>query len=162
MDKRWILIIIIFAIGISGLYYTANESLKVGDAISTMNEVIVTMPQDFRIVEETLTHVGFQSRSNDEKIIIDTIKSNPDAYKLMKRDLAKLGTGNVKNTSEKLSDVTVYEIKNLDNRTIKYYFNKFNRTFKMESQHYKDTAKEKADVSYMIKGLSIDYKVKTS
>ena len=81
---------------------------------------------------------------------------------IMKRDLAKLGTGNVKNTSEKLSDVTVYEIKNLDNGTIKYYFNKFNRTFKMESQHYKDTAKEKADVSYMIKGLSIDYKVKTS
>ena len=80
MDKRWILIIIIFAIGISGLYYTANESLKVGDAISTMNEVIVTMPQDFRIVEKSPTHVGLQSRSNDEKIIIDTIKSKPDAY----------------------------------------------------------------------------------
>ena len=147
MDKRWILIIIIFAIGISGLYYTANESLKVGDAISTMNEVIVTMPQDFRIVEKTLTHVGLQSRSNDEK---------------MKSDLTKLGTDNIKNTSEKLSGVKVYEIKNLNNGTIKYYFNKFNRTFKMESQHYKDTAKEKADISYMIKGLSIDYKVKTS
>lgn len=156
MDKRWIIIFVIFLLGMSGLYFTANESYKIGDAISIIDNVIITLPQNFKIADKTPDQLTICDRSSDDTISVKLIKDYKDAYNLMKTDMSK----NDENSDFKVSDIKVFEIKDKTTGNSTYYFNKFNKTFIIKSENYNNVDKENSDVNYIIDSIRIDFKVK--
>ena len=79
MDKRWIIIIIILIVGFSSLYFIVNDSMRLGKAIDTIDNVIITLPTDFKIGEKTPTSAELMDRDADKKIKIELIKQKNKA-----------------------------------------------------------------------------------
>ena len=140
MDKRWIIIFVIFIIGMSSLYVISTESVKVGSAITSISNVIVNLPDGFRVTDDGGSFSDLASRNNDEKIHIDLIKQKNKAKELEEEKIQELKSDNVidiENSTETVSGITVYSIKyqNLTPDTpVNYtvnYFNKLNKTLSL-------------------------------
>lgn len=169
MDKRWILIIIILIVGISSLYFIANDSMKIGKAINTIDNVIITLPTDFKMTEKTDSFAEISNRNNDNTIQIELIKQKNKAQQLMKDKLSELKSENVidiKNTTQNISGLTVYTI-NYQNITtdtpVNYsvnFVNKLNKTFIITAFNYTDNTSQLNDITEVIKTIRLDFKVK--
>ena len=169
MDKRWILIIIILIAGVSVLYVIANESVEIGKAITTIDNVIITLPDNFKITDQDKTSVEMTNRNSDERISIELIKEKNKAKELMDnhlRDLKYENVINIENSTENISNFTVYSInyQNMSSDTpVNYslnYLDKLNKTFIITTSNYNDTNSQLNDLTQVIKTLRIDFKVK--
>ena len=169
MDKRWILIIIILIAGVSVLYVIANESVEIGKAITTIDNVIITLPDNFKITDQDKTSVEMTNRNSDESISIELIKEKNKAKELMDnhlRDLKYENVINIENSTENISNFTVYSInyQNMSSDTpVNYslnYLDKLNKTFIITTSNYNDTNSQLNDLTQVIKTLRIDFKVK--
>lgn len=169
MDKRWIIIIIILIVGISSLYYIANESMRLGKAIGTIDNVIITLPTDFKISEETQTSSEIMNRNTDDRINIELIKQKNRAKVLMKdklEDLKSEDAEDINNYTQKISNITTYTIsyQNVSSDTpVNYtvnFINKLNKTFVITTYNYDNNATQLKDLTYIIDTIRLDYKVK--
>lgn len=169
MDKRWILIFIILIAGASTLFLIANESIEIGKAITTIDNVIITLPDNFKITDQDKTSVEMTNRHSEEKICIELINEKNKANELMKNRLQELKSENViniKDTTENISNITVYSIKYQNmtpdtpvNYTISYV-DKLNKTFIITQSHYKNDDSQLNYLTQVIDTLRLDFKVK--
>lgn len=169
MDKRWIFIFIILIVGISSLYLITDDSMRIGKAITTIENVIVTLPTDFKVNADHETSVELVNRNTDEKILVELINQKNKAYSLMKSDLQELkneNVDNIKNKTQKISNITTYTIsyQNLSsnphmNYTVNY-INKLNKTFIISTYDYNDNNSQMQDLKEIINTLRIDFKQK--
>lgn len=169
MDKRWIVIFIILIVGISSLYFITDESMKIGKAITTIENVIVTLPTDFRVNADHETSVELINRNTDAKILVELIGQKNKAHQLMKNDLQELKNENViniKNNTQNISNITTYTIsyQNLSsdspvNYTVNY-INKLNKTFIISTYDYNDNVSQMKDLTEIINTLRLDFKQK--
>lgn len=170
MDKRWIIIIIILIVGVSSLYFIVNDSMRLGKAIDTIDNVIITLPTDFKIGEKTQTSVELMNRNTDERIKIELIKQKNRANMLMKGKLKELGSDDcvkdVKNHTQKISNITTYTIsyQNVTSDTpVNYtmnFINKLNKTFIITTYNYNNNTSQSEDLAYVIDTIRLDYKIK--
>lgn len=169
MDKRWIIIIIILIAGVSTLYLIANESPEIGKAITTIDNVIITLPDNFKITDQDKTSVEMTNRNSNEKMSIELIKEKNKAEELMENKLQELRSENVINiedSTKNISNITVYSItyQNIDSDTpVNYsvnYLNKLNKTFVITTSNYEDNASQLNDLTDIIETLRLDFKVK--
>ena len=170
MDKRWIIIIIILIVGVSSLYFIVNDSMRLGKAIDTIDNVIITLPTDFKIGEKTQTSVELMNRNTDERIKIELIKQKNRANMLMKSKLKELGSDDcvkdVKNHTQKISNITTYTIsyQNVTSDTpVNYtmnFINKLNKTFIITTCDYDNDTAQLKDLTYVIDTIRLDYKIK--
>lgn len=170
MDKRWIVIFIILIVGISALYVIVNDSDRLGKAIDTIDNVIITFPADFKETDKTKTSAQIMNRNTGETIDIQLIKEKNKAHPLMKSKLNELNSSDdvkdLKNFTQNISNKKVYVItyqnvseENPMNYSM-YFVNKINKTFILTSFNYTDTSTQLKDVAYLIDTIRIDYKVK--
>lgn len=170
MDKRWIIIIIILIVGVSSLYVITNDSMRLGKAIDTIENVIITLPTDFKIGEKTQSSVELMNRNTDERIKIDLIKQKNRAHMLMKSKLKEFNSNdtvtNVKNHTQKISNITTYTISytNVTSKTPENYtmnfINKLNKTFIITTYNYDNDTAQLKDLAYVIDTIRLDYKIK--
>lgn len=169
MDKRWILIIIILIAGVSLLYVIANESVEIGKAITTIDNVIITLPDNFKITDQDKTSVEMTNRNSDERISIELIKEKNKAKELMNNHLRDLKYENVidiEDSTENISNFTVYSIsyQNMSSDTpVNYtvsYLDKLNKTFIITTSNYENTNSQLNDLTQVINTLRLDFKVK--
>jgi hypothetical protein len=170
MDKRWIIIIIIAIVGISSLYFIVNDSMRLGKAIDTIENVIITLPTDFKIGEETPSSTELMNRNTDERIKIELIKEKNKARILMKNKLQKLNSSDdvkyMKNYTQNISKIKTYTIsyQNVSsdhpvNYTVNF-INKLNKTFIITTYNYNDNASQIEDLAYVIDTIRLDFKLK--
>lgn len=170
MDKRWIIIIIIAIVGISSLYFIVNDSMRLGKAIDTIENVIITLPTDFKIGEETPSSTELMNRNTDERIKIELIKEKNKARILMKNKLQKLNSSDdvkyMKNYTQNISKIKTYTIsyQNVSsdhpvNYTVNF-INKLNKTFIITTYNYNDNASQMEDLAYVIDTIRLDFKLK--
>ena len=169
MDKRWIIIFIILIAGVSTLYLIANESIEIGKAITTIDNVIITLPDNFKITDQDKTSVEMTNRNSNEKLSIELIKEKNKAEELMENKLQELRSENVINiedSTKNISNITVYSINYQDmnsdtpvNCTVNY-INKLNKTFVITTSHYEDNNAQLNDLTQIIETLRLDFKVK--
>ncbi len=169
MDKRWIVIIIILIVGISSLFLIANQSDKIGKAITTIDNVVITLPTDFRVEHAGDGYTTLTNRNTGEKLHIELIKEKNKAQSLMKSKLEELKSDNVdniENYTQNIANITVYTIsyQNLSsdspvNYTVNY-LNKLNKTFIITTSNYDDSTSELSDLTDIVTTLRLDYKMK--
>ncbi|WP_405284089.1 hypothetical protein [Methanobrevibacter sp.] len=170
MDKRWIIIIIILIVGFSSLYFIVNDSMRLGKAIDTIDNVIITLPTDFKIGEKTPTSAELMDRDADKKIKIELIKQKNKASVLMKNKTKTLKSegdvADVKNYTQKIANITTYSIsyKNVTTETpVNYsmnFINKLNKTFIITTCDYDNDTAQLKDLTYVIDTIRLDYKIK--
>lgn len=169
MDKRWIIIFIILIAGVSTLYLIANESIEIGKAITTIDNVIITLPDNFKITDQDKTSVEMTNRNSNEKLSIELIKEKNKAEELMGNKLQELRLENVINiedSTKNISNITVYSIsyQNIDSDTpVNYtvnYINKLNKTFVITTSNYENNDSQLNDLTQIIETLRLDFKVK--
>lgn len=169
MDKRWIVIIIILIVGISSLFLIANESDRIGKAITTIDNVVITLPTDFKVESEGDGYTTIVNRNTGEKIHIDLIKGKNKAQSLMKNRLEELKSDNVdniENYTQNIANITVYSIsyQNLSSDPqVNYtanYLNKLNKTFVITASNYDDSSSQLSDLTEIINTLRLDFKMK--
>lgn len=156
-------------VGISSLYLIANESLEIGKAITTIDNVIITLPADFKITDQGKTFVEMTNRNSDEKIHIVLIKEKNKSEELMKDNLQELKSENVidiENSTKNITNLKVYTIdyKNLSSDTpVNYsvnYVDKLNKTF-IITEYNHDKPSELEPLKDIISTLRLDFKVKS-
>ena len=168
MDKRWILIIIILLVGISALYFSAIESNGVGNAVTTIQNVVVTVPAEDMIGRTTDTSLELVGRENNETMNITLIREKDVAFDLMQSDLKNIKKSNALNVENDTQDfngkigyvIKYQEIK--EDTTLNHtvaYVNKLNKAFIIDSYGYDDADKQVKDLTYIIDTLKLDFKV---
>lgn len=64
MDKRWLIIIIIFIIGLGSMYYIVDNSNTVGSAITTFSKTTITIPEGFSVGDTSSDSVELYSKKS--------------------------------------------------------------------------------------------------
>lgn len=168
MDKRWIYIIIILIIGLSGLYYIVDTSTTVGSAIVGLNSFILSIPDSFNIEDTDHGYVSLANRQTNERIIIKDLGKSKSVDEIFEKELSAVVSSEnvtiINNTTEKHNDITskVVYYEKLPNHT--FYkvmvFSKFNHTFLIKSINFKDV-KSLNDITYfIIDNINLDHKKK--
>ena len=104
MDKRWIGILIIFIIGMVCMYYIVEDSPSVGNAMTVINDVSVSMPLGYNILHKTEDSVTLLSKNN-ESIFVNCTSGNPD--KLLKKEITSFQNNNNVKVKNNLSNDTL-------------------------------------------------------
>ena len=144
MDKRWIGILIIFIIGMVCMYYIVEDSPSVGNAMTVINDVSVSMPLGYNILHKTE----------------DCTNGTPD--KLFKKEITSFQNNNNVKVKNNLSNDTLkyvqFEDLNSGNNTSFACFKKEGHTFLMKIEGFTDMNTEKKDVMFVINNIIHDFK----
>ena len=139
MDKRWLVIILIFIIGVGVLYLIVSSSDTVGKAVTVCDEMTITLPTGFNLLHSNPTNVTLLNHQNETlfiKIIgMDTTSKEQYNTRL---DLLK---ENSAVEIEKTDDNNVYHsiyYENIDtgNKSVVCFFDKDNRTIEVKMHQY--------------------------
>ena len=159
MDKRWIGILIIFIVGIVCMYYIVEDSPSVGNAMTVINDVSVSMPLGYNILHSTADSVTLLSKNN-ESIFLNCTNGTPD--KLFKKEITSFQNNNNVKVKNNLTNDTLkyvqFEDLNSGNNTSFACFKKEGHTFLMKIEGFTDMNKEKKDVMFVIDNIIHDFK----
>lgn len=167
MDKRWILLLTILIVGCACMYFIADSSTTVGNAITVVNKSVVTLPNDFGIGNSEKNSVELIGKHSDEKIYIEDFGRKDVALESFKENLSEFSHNSqykvIKNTTENISNITTYKIyledytkENATNTTITYIYS-YNHTFMIKIDGSNQNQKED-DLNFVIRTIEHDYK----
>jgi ABC-type lipoprotein release transport system permease subunit len=164
MDKRWIGIIVILIIGLGCMYLIVMNSTTVGNAVSVINDVSITIPPGYINSEDGANFCVLHYKETNETIRIKCLNDGKDY----------IGEYNDRlNTLKKQDDITIN--KNFTNKTVsmieyenqsskdkKYislvFFDKCNHTFSMQMEHFTDNESKEKVINFIIDNLKYDFK----
>ena len=78
MDKRWILILIIFLVGVAALYFVVDTSNTVGKAVVAVNTYTITVPETYNIENSETYLATVINRATGEKITVEDVGKGND------------------------------------------------------------------------------------
>ena len=164
MDKRWILILIIFLIGVAALYFVVDTSNTVGKAVVAVNTYTITVPETYNIENSETYLATVINRATGEKITVeDNGKGNTteDMYSIELIGVqSKPNVTSINHTTEKYRNTTLktiyYEKSNTINKIS--VFTKFGHTFTITSEKYKDIDTLNENTQFIFDSLKQDYK----
>lgn len=166
MDKRWIGIIVILIIGLGCMYLIVMTSTSVGNAVSVINDVTITIPPGYINSEDGGSFCVLHNKATNETVRIKCLK---DVENHTKEYASRLGT------LKQQDDITIN--KNFTNKTVsmieyenqsstdkKYitlvFFDKCNHTFSMQMEHFTDNENKENVISFIIDNMKYDFKQK--
>lgn len=164
MDKRWIYIIIILIIGISALYVIVSSSNTVGSAIVDVNKFIITLPDDFNIQDNDKEYSILINRNTNARIIVKDIGKGNFVNERLKNDSDIYHTRDYKEIKNKTFEhdgikvKTIYGIGEDNKINSTAYFMKFDHTFNIKTNNFKDIDTIEENVKFIIDTLQRDYK----
>lgn len=159
MDKRWIGILIIFIVGMVCMYYIVEDSPSVGNAMTVINDVSVSMPLGYNILDSSADTVTLLSKNN-ESIFVNCTSGNPD--KLFKKEITSFQDSNNVELKNDLSNETLkyaqFEDLTSGKNTSFACFEKEGHTFLMKMENFNDMNQEKKDMMFVIDNIIHDFK----
>ena len=168
MDKRWIIIIIVLAIGIGCLYLVADNSTSVGNAVVSIGDVILTIPPSFTNFQTHGETVSVENKYTGEKMYFELIDDGNDSLSKYNNKIEELKhLENVSITKNKTIEIdgvkvhTIYYQKVTPNNTTEYivgYFDKYNATFGATFWNFENTEKGESNLEFVVTTLYPDYK----
>ena len=157
MDKRWYGIIIILIVGLGCMYLVASSSSSVGSAVIIVNDLSVTLPDNFKINHNYDDLIELKNRDNNETIIVQYIKDGNYSLNEYNKELKnesldiinKSSDGKVHTIYCKDKDGGIYSLS---------YFEAYDRTVLIKMMNYSDYGKEQKDMMYVIDTIQPDFK----
>lgn len=162
MDNRWYAIIIILIVGLSAMYFVVSSSNTVGSAVIIVNDVSVTLPDNFRIIHNQADESELQNRNGNETINIQYLCNGNNSLKEYEKELKSLNNSDIE-VLENSTNGTVHKIicKNTTKYDL-YYFEKYDRTLMIKATHFNNESDENSTVNYIIDSILPDFKQKRS
>ena len=74
MDKRWIGIIIVLLAGLGCMYLVVSNSTSVGNAVSVISDVAVTLPPGYITTDDGSRYYVFHNKKTNEVIRIKCLE----------------------------------------------------------------------------------------
>lgn len=168
MDKRWILVIAILIIGFASLYIIADTSNNVGNAIASVDGVIVTLPPDFTNFQAKEKSVNIENKYTYEKLYFKSIADGDHAYEQYNNTIKDLDNDEdieiTNKTTMKVDNVTAYVIYYQNSSSgeakeyIKGYFYDYDTTFVVTMWNFNSTERGNSNLKFVIENLYPDYK----
>lgn len=158
MDKRWILLLIILLAGLSAMFYIATISNTIGNAVTVIDDVTVTVPPGFKIIGTHTEDAKLQKEGFNDTIFIKCLGDGDASSKAFKTDVKK-----IKNNGE-------FEIIKESNKTVKFsnitsgkntthtFFEKADRTFRMELYNFDNDNELERNMQFVIDNIQPDFK----
>lgn len=166
MNKKWILILIIFIVGCSCLYCIIDSSTTVGNAITVVNKSVVTLPDDFTIGDDGKSSATLINENTDEKIYIEDLGKIDISKDCFENKLESLlysyDTHIINHETLNINNITAHRIDiqnytDYNNTTIVYTFTA-NHTFYITFDDYKDVNELNQDLNFIISAITPDFK----
>ena len=168
MDKRWILFCITLIIGLCCLYLIVDNSTSVGDAIASVDEVIVTLPPGFTNFQTHDNSVNIENKYGKEKLFFKSTQKGDNASNKYENSLNTWNSDPdiliTNNTTMKINNVTAYVIcyQNISpEKPIDYmraYFYDYNSTFLVTMWDFDSYEKAESNLKFLVESLYPDYK----
>lgn len=154
-------------VGCACMYFIADSSTTVGNAITVLNKSVVTLPNDFGIGNTEKNSVELIGKNSDEKIYVEDFGKKDISLKLFKDNLSELSHKSsfkiLKNTTENINNITTYKIylqdyatENITNVTIAYIYTS-NHTFMVKISGSNQNQIEK-DLNFIVSTIEPDFK----
>ena len=159
MDKRWIGIILILLAGLACMYYIVDSSTTVGNAISVINDVSISVPPGMKISVDNRNDVTFLNENTNESIFIECVDKKPE--KAFDKYITSFeNSNNVEMTNRSNSTIQLIDFKNVDTgqNTSFALFKKVNHSFIMKMNKYSDLKHQDKEMNYVIDNLVNDFK----
>ena len=138
------------------MYLVASSSSTVGSAVIIVNDLSVTLPDDFKIEHKYNDLIELVGRNSNETIIVQYIKDGNYSLDEYNKQLENKSLDII----NKSSDGKIHTIycKDKSGNICMTYFDAFDRTVLIKTSHYSDVAKEKEDIMYIIDTIQPDFK----
>lgn len=167
MDKRWILILIILIVGGYWTYTVVDSSTTVGDAITVVNKTVITLPNDFSILDSDKNSVDLIDEKNNEKIHIEDMGKGDTALETFNNEIYSLSESSdihiIKNSTFNVGNTTVHksDLQNFTNdmsnvSLICLYSS--GHTFSIKFEGYSDENALNEDLNFIVTTISPDFK----
>lgn len=164
MDKRWIGILIILIIGLGLMYLIADDSPRVGNAITVIKDVNVAVPLGFGISNSQADSCQFYNKQTNQTVDIaclnkaDRISEYNNKLKSLEEDENIIINNNFTNETLSLIDFT-----NTSKDTIHVeivYFKKLDYTFSLKTTDLPNSNNVKREnvTQYIMDTLEYDFK----
>ncbi len=161
MDNRWYGIIIILIVGLSCMYLIASSSNSVASAVVIVDDISVTLPNNFIIGPKDSKHVVFKN-DNNESIELKYISDGNNSLKEFNKEIKLLEKDkNIEITNNSSSGI----IKNItctdnssNNSYMLSYFDLYDRTLLINSSGYDNLQNQKNDVINILNTIKPDFK----
>ena len=162
MDSRWYGIIIILVVGLGCMYLIASTSTNIGSAVVIVDDLSVTLPPNFKIVNNDVMQVELKNRNNNETIIVKYLNDGNNSMKEYTKEvklLSKNSNVNItaKNPSDNVKSIYCKNLKN-NNEYGEFFLEKFDRTIMIKMTNYDNQTKENNDLKYVVDAIQPDYK----
>lgn len=166
MDKRWIGILIILFAGLGCMYLIVSESNTVGNAVSVISDVTITLPPGYITSESSDQLCVFHNKQTNETIRIKCLDDGKDYIKEYDSRLNSLKKESdiIIGKHFKNDTLSLIEYENLTSNDKKditlVFFNKCDHTFSMKFEHFTDSASKDDAMNFIINNLKYDFKQK--
>ena len=148
------------------MYLIVDNSTSVGNAVSVISDVTITLPPGYITSEDGGNFCVLFNKPTNETIRIkclDGKKTYVEEYNNTLKTLEKqddiIITKNF--TNKNLSMIEYENQSSTDKKNISLvYFEKCNHTFSMQLEHFTDESTKEETVSFIIENLKYDFKQK--
>lgn len=164
MDKRWIGIIIILLAGLGGMYLIVDNSTSVGNAVTVISDVTITLPPGYVNTEDGIDYCTLLKQETNETMHIKCLKDAKgyiEEYNASLNSLKKQGDIIInKNFTNDTLGMIEYENQSSTNNKLisKVYFEKCNHTFSILMKHYTDDESKENAINFIIDNMKYDFK----
>ena len=160
MDKRWYGIILILLAGLACMYLIADNSFNIGHAVMVVDDISVTLPNNFLILSNDQTTLSLQNRHNTESILVKYLSDGNNSQKEYDNHLkAKSEDLKItKHVSNETAKTIYYKNTTSGKEFLMSYVDAYDRTLLIKMENYNDTNQQNADLMFIIKGLQPDLK----
>ena len=164
MNIRWIGIILILIAGLGCMYFIVTNSTSVGNAVSVISDVTITLPPGYITSEDGSEFCVLFNKATNETIRMKCLKDSTNYIKEYNVELKSLEKQSdiiiEKNfTNETLSMIVYENQSSVDKKNMTVaYFDKCNHTFSMKFEHFTDEKSKEDAINYIIGHLKYDFK----
>ena len=160
MDKRWYGIIIILLAGLACMYLIADNSFNIGHAVMVVDDISVTLPNNFMILSNDQTTLSLKNRQNSESILVKYLSDGNNSQKEYDNHLkAKNSDLDItKHISNESAKTIYYKNTTSGKEFLMSYVDAYDRTLLIKMENYNNTDNQNSDLMFIIKGLQPDLK----
>lgn len=167
MNKKWIVIILVFLVGLSCIYLIVESSNTIGNAIMGVSKYTVTLPDGFsnaKSGDATPTMINGKTKETIVFKDLGNAKKMSEQMELEYKNLTSYSEIKIlKNTTNNTgNNVNIIIYKNLtDNKNYSIaFFTKFNHGFSLKISNYNSENELNQHINFIINTMQPDYKQK--
>lgn len=158
MDKKWIGIIIILIIGLSAMYYIVTTSNTVGNAVTVIDDVTITLPPGYKILGTHTEDTTLLNEGNNNTIYLKCVGNGDICKDTIKKEvkyIKKSADMEVVKTTD--NSVVSQNVTSGENVTV-MCFEKWDRTIFMKLSKFNNQQELEKDSQFIIDNIKPDYK----